>query len=71
MMIIACPDNGEAEPVGGGGGGGGVGDGGYLADGHALTAEERAFLQSNLPSGKNAALDDDILYVLHTNDSVH
>lgn len=38
-----------------------AGDGGYLADGHTLTAEECAFLQSNLPPGKSAALDDDIL----------
>ncbi|XP_026730037.1 polyadenylate-binding protein-interacting protein 1 isoform X3 [Trichoplusia ni] len=39
----------------------GPSDGGYLADGHTLTAEERAFLQSNLPPGKNVALDEDIL----------
>lgn len=45
--------NGEVE--------GGPSDGGYLADGHTLTAEERAFLQSNLPPGKNQALDEDIL----------
>lgn len=45
--------NGEAE--------GGTSDGGYLADGNTLTAEERAFLQSNLPPGKNVALDEDIL----------
>lgn len=36
-------------------------DGGYLADGHTLTAEECAFLQSNLPPVKNAALEEDIL----------
>ncbi|CAH0407655.1 unnamed protein product [Chilo suppressalis] len=41
--------------------GGPAGEGGYLADGHTLTAEERAFLQSNLPAPKNAALEDDIL----------
>ncbi|XP_068630526.1 uncharacterized protein Paip1 isoform X2 [Battus philenor] len=35
-------------------------EGGYLADGHSLTAEECAFLQSNLPP-KTAALDEDIL----------
>ncbi|XP_030038543.2 polyadenylate-binding protein-interacting protein 1 [Manduca sexta] len=34
---------------------------GFMADGHKLTAEERAFLQSNLPPGKNAALEEDIL----------
>lgn len=45
--------NGEVES--------GPSDGGYLADGHTLTAEERAFLQSNLPPGKNVALDEDIL----------
>ncbi|CAB3243796.1 unnamed protein product [Arctia plantaginis] len=45
--------NGEVES--------GSSDGGYLADGHTLTAEERAFLQSNLPPGKNVALDEDIL----------
>ncbi|XP_073966282.1 uncharacterized protein, partial [Choristoneura fumiferana] len=39
----------------------GVGDGGYLADGHSLTAEECAFLQSNLPAPKGQALDEDIL----------
>lgn len=39
----------------------GPSDGGYLADGNTLTAEERAFLQSNLPPGKNVALDEDIL----------
>lgn len=33
-------------------------DGGFLADGHALTAEERAFLQNNIPS---AELEADIL----------
>lgn len=38
----------------------GSGDGGFLADGHSLTAEECAFLQSNLP-GKSAALEEDIL----------
>lgn len=43
--------NGEVEIV----------DGGFMADGHKLTAEERAFLQSNLPPGKNAALEEDIL----------
>ncbi|KAJ0179981.1 hypothetical protein K1T71_004572 [Dendrolimus kikuchii] len=48
--------NGEAE-----GSEGAVGEGGYLADGHKLTAEERAFLQSNLPPGRNLALDEDIL----------
>ncbi|XP_013188169.2 polyadenylate-binding protein-interacting protein 1 isoform X1 [Amyelois transitella] len=37
-------------------------EGGYLADGHALTAEEAAFLQSNLPPAHaTPALDDDIL----------
>lgn len=35
-------------------------EGGYLADGHTLTAEECAFLQSNLPP-KAAAIDEDIL----------
>ncbi|XP_063361006.1 polyadenylate-binding protein-interacting protein 1 isoform X2 [Cydia amplana] len=44
---------------GAGDGGGGVG-GGFLADGHSLTAEECAFLQSNLPP-KAAALEEDIL----------
>ncbi|XP_047985899.1 polyadenylate-binding protein-interacting protein 1 isoform X2 [Leguminivora glycinivorella] len=42
------------------GDGAGAGDGGYLADGHSLTAEECAFLQSNLPP-KSAALEEDIL----------
>ncbi|XP_026328307.1 polyadenylate-binding protein-interacting protein 1 isoform X2 [Hyposmocoma kahamanoa] len=36
-------------------------DAGYLADGNQLTAEEHAFLRSNLPTGKNASLDEDIL----------
>ncbi|CAG9560245.1 unnamed protein product [Danaus chrysippus] len=36
------------------------GVGGYLADGHSLTAEECAFLQSNLPP-KPPAIEDDIL----------
>lgn len=49
--------NGEVES--------GPSDGGYLADGHTLTAEERAFLQSNLPPGKNVALDEDILWVTY------
>ncbi|CAH2075192.1 unnamed protein product, partial [Iphiclides podalirius] len=40
--------------------GGSNNEGGYLADGHMLTAEECAFLQSNLPP-KPAALDEDIL----------
>ncbi|KAI5645204.1 polyadenylate-binding protein-interacting protein 1 [Phthorimaea operculella] len=48
------PTNGTDGMVGGG-------EGGYLADGHSLTAEEAAFLQSNLPQGKTAAIDDDIL----------
>ncbi|KOB66590.1 Polyadenylate-binding protein-interacting protein 1 [Operophtera brumata] len=34
---------------------------GYMADGHALTAEEHAFLQSNLTGPKNIALEEDIL----------
>ncbi|XP_072940858.1 uncharacterized protein Paip1 [Epargyreus clarus] len=53
--------NGELEPVL-------TPEGGYLADGHSLTAEECAFLQSNLPAGKAAAIDDDILDELE-NDS--
>lgn len=57
FMTIAM--NGEVES--------GPSDGGYLADGHTLTAEERAFLQSNLPPGKNIALDEDILWVHLTN----
>ncbi|KPI97972.1 PREDICTED: polyadenylate-binding protein-interacting protein 1 [Papilio xuthus] len=40
--------------------GGANNEGGYLADGHTLTAEECAFLQSNLPP-KAAAIDEDIL----------
>ncbi|CAG4937297.1 unnamed protein product [Colias eurytheme] len=36
-------------------------EGGYLADGHALTAEECAFMQNNLPAAKGAALEEDIL----------
>ncbi|XP_049866147.1 polyadenylate-binding protein-interacting protein 1 [Pectinophora gossypiella] len=39
----------------------GGGEAGYLADGNTLTAEEQAFLSSNLPPGKNTALEDDIL----------
>lgn len=39
---------------------------GYLVDGHTLTAEERAFLQNNLPS--NASLENDIMEELE-NDS--
>lgn len=35
-------------------------EGGYLADGHTLTAEECAFLQNNLPP-KPTAIDEDIL----------
>ncbi|CAG5027354.1 unnamed protein product [Parnassius apollo] len=35
-------------------------EGGYLADGHTLTAEECAFLQNNLPP-KAAAIEEDIL----------
>ncbi|XP_063379263.1 polyadenylate-binding protein-interacting protein 1 isoform X1 [Cydia fagiglandana] len=45
---------------GSGDAGGGPAGGGFLADGHSLTAEECAFLQSNLPP-KAAALEDDIL----------
>ncbi|XP_063532229.1 polyadenylate-binding protein-interacting protein 1 isoform X2 [Cydia strobilella] len=52
--------NGEGPGAGDGGGGGGVVGGGFLADGHSLTAEECAFLQSNLPP-KAAALEEDIL----------
>ncbi|KAJ2938224.1 hypothetical protein O0L34_g16549 [Tuta absoluta] len=52
-----APATNGADGVGGMGGG----EGGYLADGHSLTAEEAAFLQSNLPQGKTAAIDDDIL----------
>lgn len=36
-------------------------DAGYLADGNQLTAEEHAFLRSNLPTGKNASLEEDIM----------
>lgn len=48
--------NGEPPGAGDGAGAGG----GFLADGHSLTAEECAFLQSNLPP-KAAALEEDIL----------
>lgn len=40
----------------------GEGEGeGFLADGQSLTAEEHAFLQSNLTGAKNGALEEDIL----------
>lgn len=54
QIVYVCPNAANGEVVE-------AGDGGYLADGHTLTAEECAFLQSNLPPGKSAALDDDIL----------
>lgn len=54
--------------VGGMNGGSDYVEGGFLADGHTLTAEERAFLQSNLPPHKHQPIDDDILEELE-NDS--
>ncbi|XP_047985902.1 polyadenylate-binding protein-interacting protein 1 isoform X5 [Leguminivora glycinivorella] len=56
---LAEPTRGRVGTVSNGDGAG-AGDGGYLADGHSLTAEECAFLQSNLPP-KSAALEEDIL----------
>lgn len=57
-----------SETVGGMNGGSDYVEGGFLADGHTLTAEERAFLQSNLPPHKHQPIDDDILEELE-NDS--
>ncbi|GBP98547.1 Polyadenylate-binding protein-interacting protein 1 [Eumeta japonica] len=52
--------NGEGGGEGGDGEGEGA-EGGYLADGHVLTAEERAFLQTHLPHKATDTLEDDIL----------